>query len=201
MIIAGGRGTRLGGSELGDKADVVFDGQPLLEHALAVVDGFAPIVVVGPRRATSRPVRWCQEDPPGGGPPAALRAGLECIDLDVDADLVAVTGVDMPWLRPGLEALAGGLLASPDLPAAALVSDDGGPQPLAALWRIEPLRRIVAHGLPSLRAAFAEIDWLRVPDVGRWATDIDTPGDLATPSRADPDGLSVREGGGFGQVC
>jgi molybdopterin-guanine dinucleotide biosynthesis protein A len=79
IVLAGGRGARLGGV---DKADLVVGGQTLLERALAATAGANRTVVVGPRRPTSRPVTWAREHPPGGGPVAALAAGLEHVDGD-----------------------------------------------------------------------------------------------------------------------
>ena len=65
MVLAGGRGSRLGGV---DKASVVVDGRTLLDHVLDAVALAELIVVVGPRKADVPGVTWAREDPPGGGP-------------------------------------------------------------------------------------------------------------------------------------
>ncbi len=112
----------------------------------------ATTVVVGPRRPTARPVDWVREDPPGGGPLAALDAGLR----RVTAETVLVLSADLPFLRPEtvLSLLAaaddgpdedGSQAAGPDgVPVEGALVNDGRDQPLLAAYRTEPLRRELA---------------------------------------------------------
>ncbi|NEE37826.1 NTP transferase domain-containing protein, partial [Streptomyces sp. SID7982] len=60
-------------------------------------DGAARTVVVGDRRATARPVLWTREVPQGGGPLAALGAGLKL----TTAQYVVVLSADLPFLGRG----------------------------------------------------------------------------------------------------
>ncbi|MFE3016873.1 DUF6457 domain-containing protein [Streptomyces sp. NPDC059256] len=73
IVLAGGRAQRLGGV---DKPGLSVGGRTLLDRVLAACRGARRTVVVGGRRGTERPVVWAQENPPGGGPVAALDAGL-----------------------------------------------------------------------------------------------------------------------------
>lgn len=176
IVIAGGRGTRLGGSLPGDKASIPVAGWTLLEHALRVVAGAKCTVVVGPETITSRPVLWAQEDPPGAGPPAALAAGLE----RVSAERVIVLGGDMPRFAPAVDALVRALDAEPTADVAAMRSDDGRPQPLGCLWRTVALRAAIrgrADGA-SLRAMFDTVECVVVDDPKRWSADVDTAEDV-----------------------
>ncbi|MFG3347695.1 DUF6457 domain-containing protein [Streptomyces sp. NPDC048018] len=73
IVLAGGAARRLGGA---DKPGVRVGGRPLLDRVLAGCRDAGRTVVVAEPRATARPVEWTREEPPGGGPVAALAAGL-----------------------------------------------------------------------------------------------------------------------------
>ncbi|MEU5399582.1 DUF6457 domain-containing protein [Streptomyces sp. NPDC005963] len=73
IVLAGGSAQRLGGA---DKPGLSVGGRTLLDRVLSASRGARRTVVVGGRRGTERPVVWAREDPPGGGPVAALDAGL-----------------------------------------------------------------------------------------------------------------------------
>ena len=72
VVLAGGESRRFGS----DKLAADLDGRTLLDATLASVPAGLPVVVVGPARPVRRDVRFVREDPPGGGPAAALVAGL-----------------------------------------------------------------------------------------------------------------------------
>ncbi|HYI55801.1 MAG TPA: NTP transferase domain-containing protein [Microlunatus sp.] len=74
IVLAGGQARRFGSDKLA--ADV--DGRALLELALDGVpdDDAVSVAVVGPARRLGRDVTVLREDPPGGGPAAALITGL-----------------------------------------------------------------------------------------------------------------------------
>ena len=178
IVLAGGAARRLGGA---DKPGLRVGGRALLDRVLDACADAGTTVVVGGRRATARPVRWAREDPPGGGPLAALDAGLRA----TTAGLVLVLSADLPFLdRDTVRAL----LAA-DGPDGALLRDpDGRDQPLVAAYRAEPLRREIAllatehgtlNGLP-LRALTAELDLTPVAAAAPLASfDCDTWEDLA----------------------
>ncbi|MFJ8298516.1 NTP transferase domain-containing protein [Streptomyces sp. NPDC094447] len=81
VVLAGGAARRLGGA---DKPGVRVGGRPLLDRVLAACRGAERTVVVGAPRPTVRPVHWTREDPPGGGPLAALDAGVRAMGADTD---------------------------------------------------------------------------------------------------------------------
>nr|WSX50832.1 molybdenum cofactor guanylyltransferase [Streptomyces sp. NBC_00974] len=205
IVLAGGAAQRLGGA---DKPGLLVGGRPLLDRVLDACADARTTVVVGGRRPTARPVQWARESPPGGGPLAALDAGLRHLHghpgpgpgpdpatdkgpdpdgaaADTTATRVLVLSADLPFLdRDTVRAL----LDSPGGDGAVLRDPDGRDQPLVAAYRAEPLRREIAllaaehgalAGLP-LRAVTAELDLTRVTAAAPLASfDCDTWDDLA----------------------
>ncbi|MFJ3922527.1 NTP transferase domain-containing protein [Streptomyces sp. NPDC090022] len=182
IVLAGGAAQRLGGA---DKPALSVGGRALLDRVLDACAGATRTVVVGGRRATARPVTWAREDPPGGGPLAALAAGLR----RTSADRVLVLSADLPFLdRHTVQALLDGAAGAHGAEGTLLRDPDGRDQPLVAAYRAEPLRRELAllaaehgtlHGLP-LRALTAELDLARLTAADPLASfDCDTWDDLA----------------------
>ncbi|WP_405941996.1 NTP transferase domain-containing protein [Streptomyces sp. NBC_00207] len=177
IVLAGGAAQRLGGA---DKPALSVGGRALLDRVLDACPDARTTVVVGGRRPTARPVHWTREDPPGGGPVAALDAGLR----GTTAELVLVLSADLPFLdRETVRAL----LDAPGPDGAMLRDPDGRDQPLVAAYRAEPLRREIAllaaehgnlTGLP-LRALTSELDLARVTAQPLASFDCDTWDDLA----------------------
>ncbi|WP_328742470.1 molybdenum cofactor guanylyltransferase [Streptomyces caniferus] len=91
IVLAGGAARRLGGA---DKPALSVGGRPLLDRVLAACPDAAITVVVGPHRPTTRTVVRALDDPPGGGPLAALDAGLR----HTTAPTVLVLSADLPFL-------------------------------------------------------------------------------------------------------
>ncbi|WP_371677684.1 NTP transferase domain-containing protein [Streptomyces sp. NBC_01276] len=181
IVLAGGAARRLGGA---DKPALPVGGRSLLDRVLAACADATATVVVGTRRPTARPVRWALEDPPGGGPVAALDAGLRA----TTAELVLVLSADLPFLdRDTVRALLAAASAGPG-DGALLRDPEGRDQPLVAAYRAEPLRRGAAllaaehghlGGLP-LRALTAELRLATVTSAEPLASfDCDTWEDLA----------------------
>lgn len=171
VVLAGGAARRLGGI---DKPALVVGGASLLETVLDAVPDAGTVVVVGPRRALPRDVRWEREDPPGGGPAAALAAGLR----GVAAETVAVLAADLPLLRPAHVRLLRESVRSGN--GAVLVDDEGQPQWLCGVWRTAVLRGLPMAAGGSLRRALAPLApaLVRVDDPA-WF-DCDTEDDIAT---------------------
>ncbi|MFJ9030883.1 NTP transferase domain-containing protein [Streptomyces sp. NPDC102274] len=181
IVLAGGAAKRLGGA---DKPGVRVGGRSLLDRVLAACEGAARTVVVGGRRPTVRPVRWAREDPPGGGPVAALDAGVRC----AEADTVLVLSADLPFLGESTVRRLIGTLDSTGREGALLTDADGRDQPLVAAYRAEPLRRELAllateygslPGLP-LRLLVQELDLARVDADPLASFDCDTWEDIST---------------------
>jgi molybdopterin-guanine dinucleotide biosynthesis protein A len=184
LIPAGGSARRLGGV---DKPMVEVGGRTLLDRVIEACLGFGPITVVGPRRPTRRPVRWLQENPPGGGPVAAIAAGLHVCSHD----WVGVFAADLPFLDADTVHSLWTTLAEADgRYDGALVADaDGRDQWLAAIYRRDSLLGKLAEqgadqisGL-SLRRLVENLRLLRVAAPGRAALDCDTWEDVAAARR------------------
>jgi len=187
LVLAGGAARRLDGA---DKPAQLVGTATLLSRVLAAVADACTIVVVGPPRADLPVgVLSCVEDPPGGGPVAAIAAGLAL----VDAETVAVLAADLPDIAPAVHVL---LAAIGDADVAALTDRDGRLNYLAATWRTAALRRAVAavgdpHGA-SMRQLMTSATMVQVPDPDGWGRDCDTWDDLAAARRAS----AVDEPGG-----
>lgn len=172
VVLAGGTGRRLGGV---DKALVEVGGTTMLTRVLAAVADAALVVCVGPRRDTARPVTWCREQPPGGGPVAGLAAAVPHLSSEV----VVVLAVDLPFVDAAT--VAGLVAAVDDHDGAVAVDEDGRAQPLLGAYRRERLDAVLAAaGAPAglrVRDIMTELD-LRHLTVGAAATDCDTADDL-----------------------
>jgi len=177
IIVAGGAARRFGGV---DKAVLPVGGVPMIQRVLAAVSDATVTVVVGPRRTgVPRDVIVVQEQPPGGGPVAALAAALEAAEWP---QTVALLAGDLPlFTRDALGDLAAAL---DDHDGAVFTDRDGREQWLCGLWRTASLRRQVA-ALPetadqALRGLLRPMDVVRVgstADPPPWF-DCDTEDDL-----------------------
>lgn len=96
VLLAGGAARRMAGR---DKPGIPVGGRPMRERVLAAVAAANPRIVVGPPVPLPVGVRDVQEDPPGGGPVAAIAAGLG--RLDPATAVVAVLAADLPLLTAG----------------------------------------------------------------------------------------------------
>jgi molybdopterin-guanine dinucleotide biosynthesis protein A len=196
VVVAGGRGTRFGG---GDKPGTPVGGVPMLLRVLEATAGCAPRIVVGPwREGLPADVRCVREEPPGGGPVAALAAALPL----VDADLVALLAADLPALTGAVVESLATAVATAD--GALLVDDDGRRQLLCGVWRVGALRAEVERlGDPAgqsmrrltQRLAVVEVSVPAGAGLPVWF-DIDTREDLAVADaarlpvdRAEPPGM------------
>ena len=170
-IVLAGRGSeRLGGA---DKAMVELDGTTLLDRALQGAGGATEVVVVGPPRPTSSPVVWAEEQPAGGGPVAALAAGLASAQ---PTDAVLLLASDLPFIAEGVPSLVAALTPGTDV--AILVDDDGRANYLAALWRRSSVEARLTGlgdlaGLP-MRRMLEGMAVAEVRDTDGWGFDCDT---------------------------
>ncbi|WP_435823408.1 molybdenum cofactor guanylyltransferase [Kitasatospora aureofaciens] len=186
IVPAGGAARRFDGA---DKPGLTVGETTLLDRVLAACAGARTTVVVGPARPTTRAgVRWTREQPPGGGPVAAVTAGLDL----VTADTVLLLAADLPFLdRRTVERLASALEeAGPYTDAAVLVDAGGRDQPLTAAYRTAALRAALAAlgGDPAgqpLRRLVGGLNRLRVADTDNVAYDCDTWEDLEQARERD----------------
>lgn len=176
VIVAGGRGTRLGGVS---KADLVVGGVRLLDRVLAAAEQARTTVVVGDVDAPVG-VLVTQEDPPGSGPAAGLIAGLQMITEP--APWTVVLAVDVPDAPAAVSALlqqthADAAAGTPQ-EAYALADPEGQPQWLIGLYASASLRAAAAaYGDPrgrSVRGLLSGLYPTPVDAPGVDATDLDT---------------------------
>jgi molybdopterin-guanine dinucleotide biosynthesis protein A len=181
IVLAGGRSTRFGS----DKLAVEVDGSPLLRHAVdAALDVASYVVVVGPApEDLPAGVVVTREDPPYGGPYAAVVAGLDV--LDERAALVLLLAGDLvdpaPLLPRLLAAVEGADAKGRTVEAAVALDADDRRQPLLAAYRVDALLGGISGVDAYHRAAYDLLDGLHVvtvEDLGRHSRDVDTPADL-----------------------
>lgn len=171
IILAGGAGRRLGGA---DKALVVVGSDTLLDRAADAVRDAAQVIVVGPARAREGGLLFTQEDPPGGGPAAAIAHAVQF----VTADVVVVLAVDLPFAAGAVPRLRAAL---PGHDAAMVVDGAGARQPLIAAYRGDVLKSRADERTwvdKAVRALVEPFDVAEVPAVADEALDCDTPDDV-----------------------
>lgn len=177
IILAGGRGSRLGGV---DKAAIELDGSRLVDRTVlaALAAGAVRTIVVGPPHAAVRASHVIREDPPFTGPLSATLAGLRL----VEAPRVMLLACDL--VNPDLvcRILAKETLATHS--GAVLRDSDGYPQWLASMHETETLRRAAAHldgavDDQPLRRLFSPNTMRFVDAPADITRDIDSPEDLA----------------------
>jgi molybdopterin-guanine dinucleotide biosynthesis protein A len=138
-----------------------------------------PVIVVGPRRPGVPGVGWAREDPPGGGPVAALAAGLAA--LPPGPAIVVVLAGDLIGIRSStVDKLVGALAAEAGADGAVLVDADGRWQWLIGAWRGGPLHAALpsSPGGASIRKTLAPLTIVTVPESPGESADVDTPADL-----------------------
>lgn len=179
VLLAGGRASRMGGA---DKTALVVEGLSLSDHAVAAAAGAHRIVLVGLREGRSAPtgVVRTREDPPLGGPVAAVAAGLAAVTDPEPWTLVLACDLVRPEHGAALLLDAAGA-ASDDVDGFVAVDEDGRRQPLLALYRSDALRAAVrALGDPTgaaVRRLTADLRLVEVPLPTALCADVDEPAD------------------------
>lgn len=171
LVLCGGTGRRFGS----DKTQALIDGLPVLDHVVGQLPASWPVICVGPARPTVAQVTWVREEPPGGGPVAALATGL----AGLSSPVAVVLGGDMPYAAPAAPTLVAALLADPSVDAVLGRDPQGRMQPLLAAYRTEALRRALPN--PPAGALMRVVDalvHLELAMDSRSALDIDTREDL-----------------------
>ncbi len=130
VVLAGGASHRFPPDKL---AQLVED-QPLLDRALASLPEQFVVVVVGSVRQVARPVIFTSEEPPGGGPAAAMIAGVRRA-LAESADVIVVLPADAPLGGQAAGTLLSRLEDGPSTLAVVAVDAHGREQPLQLALR------------------------------------------------------------------
>jgi len=153
-----------------DKAALRVGGTTLLDRVLGAAEPVCDrLVVVGPARPTAvAAVTFVTEPEPGGGPVPAVLAGVAAAP---ECEVVLVLAADLPLLLPHHLRRLLDALGSAD---AAAAYDEGGPNPLLAVYRSaalvalgpgSPARRLLPPGTVTV-------------DLGRAMFNVNRPEDL-----------------------
>ncbi|OZE06211.1 molybdenum cofactor biosynthesis protein [Rhodococcus sp. 05-2255-3B1] len=195
IVLAGGRGSRMAdpehpaASEGVDKPALTVGGRRMVDIAVDAVSSCRRTVLVGPlRTGVPEHVVQTRESPAGGGPVAALAAGLKSLDSadsEGTADLVVVLASDLPFLdAAAVESLIGSISHS-RTDAVFARDDHGRTQFLLGIWQLSALRSAVAQldsvdGAPMRRIVPAEHTVIPMSGI----EDCDTRSDLLAARRA-----------------
>ena len=133
VVLAGGASQRCS-----DKLAEEVDGRPLLDRTLtSLPEQITVVVVVGAVRKVARPVIFTSEDPPGGGPAAALVAGVRRA-LAEPSDAIVTLPADAPLGGQAAGTLLSRLESEPSTDAVVGVDAQGWEQPLQLALRPVP---------------------------------------------------------------
>lgn len=181
IILAGGRASRLGGA---DKASVEVAGRRLVDHVYAAVADCAPVIAVGPESLVRPGVTVVREEPPFGGPVAALAAALKAPSDHLDDSPARAAGAEAWVLACDLPRADRIVTALNDVPipdgadAVVLADVDGRAQWLAGRYRLDSLHRAVAAlghvDNAALRQLLAPLTFHTVVDTADASVDLDT---------------------------
>lgn len=175
MVLAGGRGSRLGGRE---KGELRVGGERLIDTVVeaALEAGCRSAIVVGDIACEKATV--LREDPPFGGPAAGLAAAMPL----AESDWIMLLACDLPHARSLCRLLAGESARVGPREDGVITILDGHPQWLAGCYRCSALADALAEtGGPdgtSMRQLTGNLDLRQVDDPHGWSRDIDTPADL-----------------------
>lgn len=184
IVPAGGRGSRLGGR---DKAALTLGARTTLDLVLGALGMCDPVVVVGPADLqVPAGVLLTREDPPFGGPAAAVAAGSSAMRAaGVTPGWSLLVACDLPGASGAVgEIVEAASAVADDVDAVFATDVSGRPQWLLCAVRTAALTRAVDGLGPggasgrSMRTLLGDLAHrtIGVPDVG--TDDIDTPEDL-----------------------
>ena len=181
VVLAGGASQRFPP----DKLAQLVDDQRLLNQTLASLPAEFVVLIVGPAREVTRPVIFASEEPPGGGPAAALIAGVHRA-LGESPDAIVVLPGDAPLGGRAARTLLSRLDNEPNVAAVVGVDAHGQEQPLQLALRPAAAEALVAAAGPGGAAGVSArrlLDALKpglvtheLPPAELW--DIDTPDQL-----------------------
>ncbi|GAA1853344.1 molybdenum cofactor guanylyltransferase [Microbacterium koreense] len=185
VLLAGGRASRMDGVA---KPLLDVGGRSLLVRAVdaAASCGADPITVVGPELDAHLPVTWVREDPPFGGPAAAIVAAVNALADDAEApEWMLVLACDLPTVDAAVRVLVNGIALQPTgVDGLCLTDDTSRPQWLIGIYRTAALRRGVA-GIPAqgrdapVRALLDDLAIATITTADSLTRDVDTWDDLS----------------------
>ena len=175
------------------KPSLRVGGAPMVARVLAAVRP-RPVLVVGRPDDVPDGIPVLVEDPPGGGPVAAIAAGLG--HLPQGADVVVVLAADLPFVTSAhLDRLVSAVRHQPRTAGQAVTTDATGRLNwLCSAWHRAALETAIDRlGDPagrSMRDLAAGLRPVEVADTDHVADDVDTPDDLARARRRQGDAVS-----------
>ncbi|GAB3333528.1 molybdenum cofactor guanylyltransferase MobA [Marilutibacter aestuarii] len=187
-LLAGGRGTRLGGV---DKAWLERDGQSQVAWLAGQLACRAWPVLVSANTHAGRYRELGLRAIPDRSPDQGPLAGIAALADTCPTPWLLTLPVDLVALEPGLDLLLAGVGAG-----GGVAEDDEGLQPLVALWDVTMLRPEIADALDAGRLAVRELQArlgmpaCRLPGVR--LGNLNTPQDLADAGLPMPPPMEAR---------
>ena len=177
VILAGGMSRRMGR----DKAALPFGEETMLSHLVHTYQPYFDLTAVSLNQAGRFDTAGAMEvvdRRPGEGP----MAGLEAAFLDTGADVIFLTGTDLPFGDPALARHLVEQLGEHDI---CLIRSEKGPEPLFAVYSsrcLNAIQKSLAEGRRSMYGVIQELDTLELSaeslsrfDVGRILSNVNDP--------------------------
>lgn len=181
VILAGGMSRRMGR----DKAALPFGEETMLSHLVHTYQPYFDVTAVSlntPGRFDTAGAMEVVDRRPGEGP----MAGLEAAFLDTVADVIFLTGTDLPFGDPALARHLVDSLGEHDI---CLIRSDKGPEPLFAVYSsncLNAIRKALEEGRRSMYGVIQELDTLELPaeslsqfDIARILSNVNDPEEYA----------------------
>lgn len=220
IVLTGGRSSRL---DSVPKSEFLFEGATLLSRTLDAATAARTIAVVGLEPSVALPERTMvvREEPPFGGPVAAIAAGLGALlvaeppvategevesSAVPEAEAVMILACDMPHAGLAVPTLLEALCTASEADGVIAIDGDGRRQPLAAVYRTQALKRALEQlsagtqhggafdGIPVFRL-LDHLQLLEVPVPHEATADVDTWAD-ATRLGATPPATTAQSNEG-----
>lgn len=181
VILAGGMSRRMGR----DKAALPFGEETMLSHLVHTYQPHFDLTAVSlntPGRFDTAGAMEVVDRRPGEGP----MAGLEAAFLDTVADVIFLTGTDLPFGDPALARFLVESLGEHDI---CLIRSEKGPEPLFAVYSsrcLPAIRKSLEEGRRSMYGVIQQMDTLELPaedlsqfDVARILSNVNDPEEYA----------------------
>ncbi|WP_440952407.1 molybdenum cofactor guanylyltransferase [Methanococcoides sp. FTZ1] len=148
LILAGGRGRRLGNTE---KALMNCDGRSLLERTISILDDIVDEVLISVRdeeqekefEAYAPGKRFVLDSYSDIGPLAGILEGFRA----ASGEYIFVTACDMPFIDPKVVEFMFRCAEGHD--AAVPLRPDGSMEPLCGVYRVEPMLPLIESSIAS----------------------------------------------------
>ena len=181
VILAGGMSRRMGR----DKAALPFGEETMLSHLVHTYQPYFDLTAVSlntPGRFDTAGAMEVVDRRPGEGP----MAGLEAAFLDTGADVIFLTGTDLPFGDPALARFLVDSLGKHDI---CLIRSEKGPEPLFAVYSsrcLSAIQKSLEEGRRSMYGVIGQMDTLELSaeelkqfDIARILSNVNDPVEYA----------------------